>query len=63
MHMLKSTTTTLLKLWLTSKCAKGRGNATWWIEETEQRLPADLVPRRLKPSVMLPQRKKYGIKS
>jgi hypothetical protein len=54
MHTLKSTTTILLKLWLTSKSArKGRGT-DWWTEETEQRLPFDPVPRRLKPSKDVP---------
>ena len=38
---------------VTSKCAKRRGNTTWSIEETEQKLPTDLVPRRPKPSFLL----------
>lgn len=47
----KSTTTVLLTWWQTSRHAKGDQDARWWTEGTEQGLPADLVPRRLKPDV------------
>jgi hypothetical protein len=46
----KSTTIVSLTWWLTLRHAKRDEAAHWWTEETEQRLPADLVPRRLKPS-------------
>lgn len=48
MHIPKSTAITLPTSWLISKCVKRGKNTDWWTEETEQRLPADLVPRRLK---------------
>lgn len=51
--LIRVSTTTAWQIWsLTSghgKCAQG---ASWSTEETEQGLPADLLRRRLKPSVM-----------